>query len=193
MAQIRYKVLYYERDGQEFSAGVELDLNGENVFFDNTDTGLTAENLTDAIKELLTNFESYSSSSLQTTTSNGWITKSGNGTTDTGYPFLTTIKPAGVYVVDYVAKVGQTKKSKLVGSRLEYRIGGTGTWIVLEKSEVINSFSLDNDNELRSGWDIIEIASDDTIEFRWQFGQTTNGGIGVISYADIKLSKVKGI
>lgn len=165
----------------------------ESIPFDNTSNGFTSEDVQAAIEEAaqstvppidsLTEFETFSSDAVQSTTSNGWITK-------TGYPYTTDVKSAGTYVIDYSANVGQSDKEKEVGSRVQFREGTTGTWITIGGSDIRNGVSADDAYELRTGFNNITLTTDTEVQIRWQFGQTDDGGTGRIRFASIKIGKV---
>lgn len=131
--------------------------------------------------DALTEFEAFESAAQQSTTSNGWVTKS-------GYPYTSTPKSAGNFVLNYSAQLGQSDKEKEVGLRVQWRPGTSGTWITLV--DVRNGLSVDDGYELRTGFNIITLATDGVFQVRQQFGQTDEGGTGRIRNAAITIGKV---
>jgi len=150
-----------------------------------TKTGPAIRELADSLTEIpidaLTEFEAFSSDSEETTTSNGWITKS-------GYPYTTDTKSAGDYVIDHTAQVGQTDKEKTVGHRVQWREGTSGTWIDL--IDIRDAVSTDDAFQVRTGFNIVTLSSDTDFQVRIQWGQTDDGGTGKIKFANIKIGKV---
>ena len=156
--------------------------------YDNEDSGVPQEDVQEVIDAILdgsiglsATFEAFESVGIQSTTSNGWITKS-------GYPYTTTTKTAGDYVIDYSAQIGQSDKEKVVGYQVQWRPGTTGTW--LELVDVRDGLSIDDGYQLRTGFDIITLPSDGVFQVRVRWGQTDEGGTGRIQRAAIKISKV---
>lgn len=131
--------------------------------------------------DALTEFEAFVSDNNQSTTSNGWVTKS-------GFPYTTDVKSAGEYIIDFTAEVGQTDKEKAVGFRVQWRSGTSGTWITL--SDTRNAVSVDDQYALRTGFRQITLAVDTEFQVRLQWGQTDDGGSGLIRNAGIKVGKV---
>jgi hypothetical protein len=179
------------------------DPHSDSIPFDPGTTDLTSELTGDAIRELrtrleefvqnipinaLTEFEEYSSPTLQSTTSNGWKTKTGNGGSDLGYPYTTDIKSAGKYVVDFTVQVGQTDKEKQVGSRFQWRQGTSGSWITLG-DPILDALSRDDAFQYRTSFFEIELSIDTNFQVRIQFGQTDDGGTGKIKEGNIKIGK----
>ena len=107
MAQTRYKVMIGEIDGADLSRETELALDGKNVFYDNTTSGLAAENLDAAIDEVnassagsgISNYFDEESSS--STSSSTYQTKLSENTTS-----LTT----GNYIVHYSVELLSSHK-----------------------------------------------------------------------------------
>lgn len=129
-----------------------------------------------------TSFELYSSDGSQNTTSNGWVTK-------TGYPYTTSIKEPALYILDYSCNTTNSNKQKAVGTRVQYREGTSGTWITLGGSDIRNGVSVDGEWQLRTGFNDITLTTETVIQFRFQFGQTDDGGTGSIKESSIKISK----
>lgn len=185
----RHGVLIVETDGVELEYQEELDLDADNVFFDNTSNGFVSDNIQGAIEEAQnTGTEFFSqevlvSATQQETTSNNWVTS-------TGWPQTSEPKLAGDYVVDFTAQLGQSQKQKQIGSRLQYRFNATGTWNLLADSEILDALSGVDSFQYRTSFTILVVPSEgDTIQFRWQFGQTDDGGTGRIKNTAIKLTK----
>lgn len=130
--------------------------------------------------DALTEFEAFSDDSTQSTTSNGWVTKN-------NYPYTSVEKSAGNYVIDFSAEIGQSDKEKAVGSRVQWRIGTSGTWLTL--TDIRNGLSADDQYELRTGFRLVTVPTDSVIQIRWQWGQTDDGGTGRIRNANIKIGK----
>ncbi len=187
MAIIRYKVSALEIAGVEQAYRKQIPLDADNVFFENVD--FDADNAQDAIveaKNTATGFfsqEVLESTSQSNTTSNGWVTAG-------GWPQTSDPKDAGDYVIDFTAQIGQSDKEKPVGSRVQYRFNGSGSWIKFANSDVRNGLSSDDEFEFRTSFAVLTVPSDgDTIQWRWQFGQTDDGGTGRIRNSAIKITR----
>ena len=152
------------------------------------------DNVGDALREIgnldlktLTEFEVFESENLQNTTSNGWVTK-------TGYPVDFTGKSAGFFVVDFTIQARNSDKDKRIGTRFQYRqldSGGSpvGGWITIV--DIRDGVSFDNVFQLRTGFSVIELTGTNTgFSFRWQFGQTDDGGTGGAQEGNLKLGRV---
>ena len=137
--------------------------------------------LDDIPVEALTEFEAFASDNNQSTTTNGWATKS-------GYPYTTDIKSAGQYVVDFTAEIGQSDKFKQVGFRVQWRLFTSGAWNTLSVTK--NGVSTDGEYALRSGFRLINLPVTTNFQVRLQWGQTDDGGSGFIKNAGIKIGKV---
>lgn len=162
----------------------ETPFDNETNDFVADDVQAAIEEIKDLIDDFQGAFELLEEDGLDTTTSNSWVTMD-------GWPQTSALKTAGGYTIDYTANVGQSDKEKGVGSRVQYRIGATGSWILLEGSDIRNGISEDDQYELRTSFQNIRLVSDDVIQFRWQFGQTDNGGTGRIRNSAIRISKVQ--
>lgn len=130
----------------------------------------------------LTEFEIFSSDSIESTTSDLWITK-------TGYPYTTTLKTTGTYILDYSCNMTNSLKQKGTGTRVQYRELGDVDWITIQGSELLGGVNVSNEYILRTGFHEIEVTADVELEIRWQFGQTTSGGTGRIKDASVKIAK----
>lgn len=129
----------------------------------------------------ITQLEEFSSDASESTTSNGWITKS-------GFPFMSAnIKTAGEFEVAWSSEVGQSTKQKAVGSEFAWREEG-GTWDVL--SDIRAGVATANEYQLRSGFRKVSLAADAKIELRAQWGQTDDGGIGLIRNVTMKIQRI---
>ena len=168
------------------------DTVAESVPFDNDSNGFVADNVQQAIEEAsegqpieaLTEFESFSSPNNQNTTSNGWVTKS-------GYPYTSSIKSAGRYIIDFTCQVGQSDKEKQVGTRFQFRLGTSGSWANLGEP-ILDAVSTDNAYQYRTSFFEITLPTDGVFQVRILFGQTDDGGTGRIREANIKIGKVAG-
>jgi hypothetical protein len=130
--------------------------------------------------EALTQYDSFESSALEETTSDGWVIKS-------GFPYTTPVREAGTYVVDYSAEIGQSKAAKNVGFRVEWRQGTSGPWI--ELTNIITGLAAADTYELRTGFQEIVITSTTVIQFQISWGQTNETGIGRIQKAGVKIGR----
>lgn len=155
------------------------DLTAKVLYFKSGGTSVDWEEVQLNI-EALTEFESFSSPGTESTTSNSWVTKS-------GYPYTSSPKTAGTYVVDFTAQVGQSNKDREVGSRIQWRLGTTGTWNT--EAEIRDGVSANGQFQLRTGFFEIVLPADGVFQLRWQYGQTDEGGTGSIKQANIKLGK----
>lgn len=168
---------------------VRVDQVAESVPFDNTGLPSSfdgAENVRDAIIaafsppiETLTEFESFGSPGLETTTSNSLVTKS-------GYPYTTSVKSIGTYAIDYTAQVGQGNNNQLSRLVVQWRLGTAGSWITL----------LDTEQELRdvgfapwSGFSLVSVPSAQVFQVRIQYANPGSGSCR-IQEANIKIGKV---
>lgn len=160
--------------------------NADAVAFEPFDT-IEADNVQDAIEEVFNEagggFLVLSVDSEDTTTSNGW-------TTMDGWPLTSSSLVAGDYEIDYTAQVGQSDKEKIVGSRVQYREGTSGGWTTLPGSDIREAVSVDDGAQLRTSFQDIVVSTDTVLQFRWQFGQTDDGGTGTIAFSSIKISRI---
>lgn len=189
MTTPRYCVTTTEIDGVELAFAQELALQGSNVYFDNTTNGFIADNSQQAIeeaKETATGFfaqEVLVSTNLSSTTTNAWTRAS-------GWPQTSSVKLAGDYIIDFTAQVGQSDKEKIVGSRLQYRFNEAGSWLILADSDIRDALSADDEFQYRTSFAVLTVPSDgDTIQWRWQFGQTDDGGVGRIKNTAVKITR----
>lgn len=128
----------------------------------------------------LTEFEAFASTSTQSTTSNGWVTKN-------DYPYTSIEKTPGVYVIDYTALVTNSDKQKAVGLRVQWR-EDSGAWQTIHDTR--NGVASDDEYDVRTSFALITVTTDATIGVRMQFGQTDDGGTGRIKDTAIKIGKV---
>lgn len=183
LRDVKYAAL--EIDGVELEELQEKPVAAEDCTF--SDGDFTSDNVQDGIVEAkntavgFTEFEAFTDDSTESTTSNSWVTKN-------NYPYTTTTKTAGDYLVDYTAQLGQSDKEKEVGYRVQWREGTSGTWITLV--DVRDGVSQDGAYQLRTGFNIITLSTDTVFQVRVQWGQTDEGGTGFIRNAAIKVSRV---
>lgn len=119
------------------------------------------------------NFYSFFDNAISTTTSNNWVTKAQDATP--------IVPDGGKFILFYTAEMGQTLKSKSLGSRFRYRIN-TGAWILI--SDVRDGIALNDEFQLRTGFVVIDgVLSGDYIEVQIQYGQTDDGGTASIQNA----------
>lgn len=156
------------------------------VPFDNSTTDYVSENVQDVIEEIadqtfesVSEFESFYSSTLNSTTSNGWVTSFQNETEE---------KSGGRYIILHTAQVGQSDKEKQIGHRVQWRENATGTWIDL--IDIRDAVSRDDAFQVRTGFNEVVLSADATIEVRIQFGQTDDGGTGRIKNEGFTVWKV---
>lgn len=186
MAVDRLKVLVGEINGQELEYNEEANLDADNVFFDNSGTEFTADNVQDALEEIknldfvgIAEFESFYEDTLATTTSNDWVT------------YLqeeTEAKSAGNFIILHTIEVGQSDKEKQVGHRVQWRLNATGSWTTLV--DIRDAVSRDNTYQLRTSFNQISVTEGSTIEIRIQFGQTDDGGTARVQFAGFTTWKV---
>lgn len=186
----RFKVAVLEVDGVELDVPTELILSAANVGYDPSDgefdpsidtVKAALDNISNLDLETLTEFESFTSPNQQTTTSSGFQTKS-------GYPYTTSTKPAGRYIVDHTVQCGNTDKEKRAGHRVQWRPGTSGSWQTLV--DIRDANSVDNQFQLRTGFNEIELTADGVFQVRIQYGQNRDGGVTRIREANIKIGKV---
>lgn len=159
----------------------------KSVPFDNSTNGFVSEDVQAAIEEAkdtaigALEFEAFESTPEESTTSNFWVTKS-------SYPYTTSTLSAGTHLLQYSAQMGQSDKQKRVGMRFQYREVGDIMWTTLV--DVRDGLSVDDQWELRTGFNLIVLTSDTAIEVRFQWGQTGDGGIGRIRNAAFNTERV---
>lgn len=168
---------------QKVQTAKETFFDPTNSDFDSniTDVQTALEQISNLDLKTLTEFEAFASAGLESTTSNGWVTK-------TGYPFTTVTKTAGFYIIDHTVQCGQSDKEKNIGHRVQWRQGTSGTWIDL--LDIRDAVGVDNAFQVRTGFNVVELTSDGVFQVRIQFGQTDEGGTGRIKEANIKIGKV---
>lgn len=146
-----------------------------------TDVDLAISRLANVNLADITQLEEFSSDGAESTTSNGWVTKS-------GFPFTSvSIKTAGEFEVAWSSEIGQSTKQKAVGSEFSWRPVG-GTWEVL--SDIRAGVATSNEYQLRSGFRKVTLAADAMVELRAQWGQTNDGGIGLIRNVTMKIQRI---
>ena len=163
----------------------------QDVEFDNSTNGFDSDNVQSAVEEAKEEaagfFEKLEVQAQDTTTSNGWTTMDGWPQT---FP---TIREADKQVIiNYTANVGQSDKEKAVGSRVQWRVVGSGGWNTIPGSDIRNGVSEDNQFELRTSFNTVTPNTTGQIQVRWQFGQTDNGGTGRIRNALVTIANVVG-
>jgi len=187
MPTTRYKALIAEIDNVELEFNQEVPLDADRVFFDNAGNDFVADGVQDAIVEARdtgTGFfaqEVFFEATPSSTTSNGWVTAP-------GYPFTSSAKDPGEYVIDFTAQVGQSAKQKQVGSRFQYRLGTAGAWVTAG-SPILDALSEADAYQYRTSFTVITVPSVSVVQFRWQFGQTDSGGIGRIQETGVKITR----
>lgn len=142
--------------------------------------GEALRNVTSIPINTLTEFESFSDATLQSTTSGGWVTKA-------NFPYTTDTKSVGSYVIDYTASVSNSANNREVGFRAQYRLGTSGAWIDLF-SEVFE-FSKGGSFTPVTSFNQIEILSASVVQINIEWGQV-NAATGSIKNAGIKIGKV---
>jgi len=150
--------------------------------FDPTDTNaqLALAKFGDFTVSDLGQEEAFNSLTQETTTSNGWVSKS-------GFPWTTiNNKTAGEFVVAWSSEVGQTKTNRNFGFRVRARPTG-GTWVTLGEVEL--SVNRDDDLFMQSGFQEITLPTDNTIEIDIQFGQTTQGNSAIIRNVSVEVQR----
>jgi len=124
--------------------------------------------------------EAFNSLSQETTTSNGWVSKS-------SFPITTEFtKTAGQFVVQWSAEVGQTKTNRNFGFRV--LAAPTGSPLV-ELGNVELTVNRDNDLIMQSGFQEIIVPTDNTIDIDIQFGQTTQGQSAIIRNVSVEVQR----
>jgi hypothetical protein len=131
--------------------------------------------------DTLTEFESFSGVSEESTTSDTPIVKS-------EYPVTTELKSAGFYTINYSAQVSQSSNNALTKLIVEWRPGTSGTWLEL----------LDTEQELRdvgfvpwSGFSVIELTTTQVFQVRISYANP-GAGTALIKQANITIGKVSG-
>jgi hypothetical protein len=163
----------------------------DSIPFDTTGSDFdpsTVFTVADALRDLdnitidtLTEFEAFGSAGLETTTSNGWVTKS-------GYPYTTTSKSPGDYIVNYTAQIGNNSNNTEIGFRAQWRLGTSGTWIDLV--DIRRQVPRGGDTILTTGFSIVTLPASGVFQVRIEYGQTDSGGTGSIQEANITIGKV---
>lgn len=129
----------------------------------------------------LTEAEGKTQNALDTTTSNGWVSRA-------GFPFLTTgVKTAGKFSIRWSTEVGQTTKNRNYGLLVRWRPEG-GAWTTLSSVELANS--RDNNFIMQGGFKEVTLPTDSKIEVDMQFGQTTGGGTAQIQNSALEVRRI---
>ncbi len=126
-----------------------------------------------------TDFESFFDDALESTTSDGWVTK---------LEETTGPKASGRYYVGWSLEAGQSDKEKNIGTRVQIDTGSG--WIDL--MDIQNGVSVDDQFELRSGFRILDDAPAAVggYDLRVQFGQTYMGGVWHIQNVAIIIYRI---
>ena len=174
---------YFSPDADE----VSFDPTGSEFDPSIQDVGTALREIGNLDLKTLTEFEAFESEGLQSTTSNGWVTKS-------GYPLSIPDKTPGFFNFDFTIQARNSDKEKRIGTRFQYRQldgGGSpiGAW--LDLVDIRDGVSFDNVFQLRTGFSIVELDVGNTgFQVRWQFGQTDDGGTGSVQEANFKIGRV---
>jgi len=131
--------------------------------------------------DTLTEFESFSSPGLESTTSDTPVIKA-------GYPYTTTVKSSGFYALNYSVQIGQGSNNSLSRLVIEWRPGTSGTWLgVIDTTQ-----SLRNEGFAPwSGFSIIELTTSTAFQVRIRYANPGNGGC-TIRQANITIGKISG-
>ena len=126
--------------------------------------------------------ESFESTPQETTTSNGWVSKS-------GFPWTSASKTAGIFSVRWFYEVGQTKASRNFGYR---------TLLTAPTSETLSEIpvaGISNDNQrfMQSGFQEYELLSDGPLTVDVQFGQTTDGFSAIMQNVAVEIRRLGDI
>ena len=126
-----------------------------------------------------TSFDEFFDDTQKNTTSNGWVT----------YDTFTTaeIKDAGLYYLGWSVAIGQSDKEKRVGIRVRFRPTGGSFANVSDFRETVG---FDNTFTLHSGFKIVTLNIDNTVDIRVQWGQTDDGGTGRLKDVNIIFYRV---
>ncbi len=150
---------------------------------------LTVDTVGDALRaldsvtiETLTEFESFTSSSLETTTSDSLVIK-------TGYPYTSSIKSAGSYIVNHTAIVGQSSNNRESQHTVEWRLGTSGTWTT--EVDISRVYTRGGDVEIRSGFFEVTLPTDGVFQLRIRYANPGSGSC-TIEEANITIGKVSG-
>lgn len=155
----------------------------QNIDPTDTDVQLALERLGNQTQGDLTEAESFNSVNTETTTSNGWVSKS-------GFPYVTGIKTAGKFEVRWFAEVGQTRRNRNFGFRCR-AAPSVSALVVLSSVEL--TLPRNNNVIMQSGFQEIELPSDGTITIDLEYGQTTNGFSAIIQNASVLVQRTGDI
>jgi len=160
--------------------------------FDNSTNSFTSTNVQDAIEEAasggvtieqLIEFEGYENTTTHSTTSNGWVQKS-------GYPYTTSTKSPGKYKIDHTAQLSQTKRESPLGYQIQWRTGTSGSWITLYEVKWGSGAENSSYYDIKSGISVIELSTETNFQIRFMFGYTVDGGTARMQKTNITLWKV---
>ena len=126
-----------------------------------------------------TTFDEFFDSTQKNTTSNGWVTYDTFQTPEE--------KEAGLYYLGWSLAIGQSDKEKRVGIRIRYRPVGSG---FTNASDFRETVGFDGTFTLHSGFKIVEISTDAFVDLRVQWGQTDDGGTGLIKDVNLIFYRV---
>lgn len=187
----KVKVALLERNGTEILESEEVFLEAPIVDFDPTGL-MNFDPSDDDVDKALQRFGNFSVADLteaegdtqnasDSTTSNGWVSRS-------GFPFLTTdTKTAGLFSIRWSTEVGQSTKNRNYGLLIRWRVEG-GTWETLSSVELSNSRN--NNYLMQGGFKEVTVATDSKIEVDMQFGQTNNGGTALIQNSALEVRRI---
>lgn len=187
----KVKVSVLEENGSELLEPTERLLTADITDFDpsngaafdpaDTDVELALNRLANQTFDDVTEAEGFVSNAQETTTSDGWVSKS-------GFPFTTTSpKTAGKFSVRWFAEVGQTKTNRNFGFRVRWRPAG-GTWADLASVQL--TVNRDNDVIMQSGFKEVTLPSNGDIEIDVQHGQTTQGSASILQNVSVEVRRL---
>lgn len=129
----------------------------------------------------ITEAEGFVSNARETTTSDGWVSKS-------GFPWTTAnTKTAGQFSIRWFAQVGQTKTNRNFGLRIRWRPAGG---IFADLAEVNLTVNRDGDVVMQSGFKEVTLATDAQIEIDLQHGQTTQGQSSILENVSVEVRRI---
>lgn len=197
---IPIRSIYYQNDSAKvkiwlkFGIGVNdwRELSAQDIPFDPTGYLNFDPTDTDVEKALakignfsigeIAQIEGFVSNNEETTTSNGWVSKS-------GFPWTTVgVKTAGTFSLRWFAEVGQTKATRNFGFRVRWRPAG-GSWSILSELPLL-TVSRDNNKFQQSGFKQITLPVDNNIQIDFQHGQTTDGFASILSNVSVEVRRI---
>lgn len=129
----------------------------------------------------ITEAEVYFEETEESTTSNNWVT---------AFQAETNAKSAGSFIVIHSGVIKQSSSNKVMGYRVQYRLNGTGTWLTFLDTTYSGRanayFTYTSLGQVVTG-------EGDTIQVRFRYGQTDNGGTASIKNKGFILWKVAGV